>query len=317
MFKKIPYIRFIEGEDGQGVESGTADFTSGEPIQSTTENNSQQESSQQSSEGSQSSHNPNWDELKNELPDEFIWNKVRPHLERFDKNNNSRFEKVQQQFAPYQPLIENQVPFEQIQQAFQLRHELANNTRGMFERLGQTLGIDGSRLQKLFEAEQEQQESQGLRNGIPEGEEEALDPRIEQMKRQQDAMTAYLAQQWEQANQQQAAIQQQQNEQRWFSETTEVLDKFNVQDKEERNWAVNFAIMQAQQTGKPVDIEAGVRAMRAFQGQAIQNRRYAPPVSDGTGNFIADQVDFKQLASNRESLDDYVVQQLKKLNGGN
>ena len=316
MFKRIPYIRFIEGEDGQGAESGTEDFTSGEPIQSTTNNDSQQESGQ-SHESSQSSHNPSWDELLNELPDDFIKNKVRPHLEKFDRNNNSRFEKVQQQFAPYKPLIDNQVRFEEIQQAFQLRHELANNTRGMFERLGQTLGIEGSRLQKLFEAEQEQQESQGLRNGIPEGEEEPLDPRIEQMKKQQEAMTAYLAQQWEQANQQQQFIQQQANEARWFNETKDALDKFDVQNKEERNWAVNFALMQAQQTGKPVDIEAGIRAMRAFQGQAIQNRRYAPPVSDGTGNYIADQVDYNKLAKNSDDLNDYVVEKLKQLNGGN
>ena len=187
----------------------------------------------------------------------------------------------------------------------------------MFERLGTALGIDGQRLQKLFEAEQEQQESQGLRNGIPEGEEEPLDPRIEQMKRQQEAMTAYLAQQWEQANQQQAAFEQQQNETRWFNETKDVLDKFGVQNKEERNWAVNFAIMTAQQTGKPVDVEAGIRAMRQFQGQAIQNRRYAPPVSDGTGNYIADQVDFNEMAKDKDSLNDYVVAKLKQLNGGN
>ena len=294
-------------DGGQGSEQST----------STYESTNNETSNGQSNESQQSSHNPSWDELLNDLPDDFLKNKVRPHLEKFDRNNNSRFEKVQQQFAPYKPLLDNGVPFQDIQQAFQLRHELANNTRGMFERLGTALGIDGQRLQKLFEAEQEQQESQGLRNGIPEGEEEPLDPRIEQMKRQQEAMTAYLAQQWEQANQQQAAFEQQQNETRWFNETKDVLDKFGVQNKEERNWAVNFAIMTAQQTGKPVDVEAGIRAMRQFQGQAIQNRRYAPPVSDGTGNYIADQVDFNEMAKDKDSLNDYVVAKLKQLNGGN
>ena len=298
-----------EAVDTQGSEQSTG-----------TENTSSQETTQHSETQSQNeSHNPNWDELLNELPDDYIKNRVRPHLEKFDRNNNSRFEKVQQQWAPYQPLVDNKVSFEDVQQAFQLRHNLTNNTRQFFEQLGQTLGIEGSRLQALFNNEQQEQQpnnGQGLRNGIPEGEEEPLDPRIQQLKRQQEAMQAYLAEQWAGAQQQQAFIQQQQNEARWYNETKEVLDKFNVADKEERNWAVNFAIMQSQQTGKPVDIEAGIRAMRSFQGQAIQNRRYAPPVSDGTGNFIAETVDFKELAKNRDNLDDYVVQKLKQLNGG-
>ena len=57
--------------------------------------------------------------------------------------------------------------------------------------------------------------------------------------------------------------------------------------------------------------------MRSFQGQAIQNRRYAPPVSDGTGSYIADQVDFNELSKSKESLEDYVVAKMKQLNGGN
>lgn len=271
-----------ENVDNTQSQEPTSNVEGTQQVEETTQ---QPSTNQETETTSNPDYNPSWKELMDDLPDDFIRSRVKPHLEKFDKNNNSRFEKVQQQYEPYKPLIDHQIPFQDIQQAFQLRQRITENPREVFDYLAQHLGIDLSALNN------QPTERQGLDNQGEE--EEPLDPRIVEMQKQQQALLNFSAQQW----QKEQEFQRQQQEAQWYNEVKQGLDSENITDKQERNMAVQFGLMVAQETGRPFDLKAGIQRMRDFQGQAVARSasRNSPNVSSGTGGFVAEKPDLSTM----------------------
>ena len=319
MFKRIPFwVSNIEdaGESGGGQGESTAEHyqsfgNDNSESGSTTEYSSNESSGNENNEGSGGGINPNWKELLDVLPDEFIRNRALPVLDKWDRNNNQRFEKVQQQYAPYQQLVDNQIPFEDIQTAFMLRNEVQQNPQAIFERLAQHLGYDISKLTGNAS------ESQGLPNPEDNSDLEDLDPRLqgiaqqqEMMRRQQEAMLQMMTLD----KQREMQIAQQQQEQQWYQETVSTLDKLGVpKDGDERNRFVQFALMEQQRTGaSDVDFNSAWNAYRAWRGP--QANATAPDVTPGNGNFAAEKFDFSKMSN--EDVENLAIQKLRALNGG-
>lgn len=264
------------------------------------------ESTANSAPTQESNVNPNWNEALELLPDDMLRNRLTPVFEKWDKNNNSRFEKVQQEYAkydPYKPLIENEVPFEEIQLAWQLREQIANDPKVIFERLAQHLGYD---ISSLLNGEQ----SQGLVEDNPEG---TSNPEIAEIKRVQEMQNAYLAQQY----QREQEIQQQQWEKEQYDKTAAELNKLEeTYGKFDRNRAVQFAIFESNQTGKPVNIETGVKALMAYNDEIIKSRanNTAPNVFSGTGGMPSGQVDTSKMSD--DEVVKYAAALAKAKNGG-
>jgi hypothetical protein len=250
----------------------------------------------------ESSVNPNWNEALELLPDEFLKNKLTPVFKKWDDNNNSRYEKVQQEYAPYKALVENNVPFDQIQLAFRLRNEISENPQVVFERLASHLGYDITKLNG--------EQSQGLEE---DSNEDPLDPRIAEMQRVQEMQNAYLAQQYQKEQQ----IEAQRQEQAMYQETVAEFNKLTeTYGNFDRNRAVQFAIWESEKTGGEVNLEQGVKAMLEFTGQAIKSsaNSTAPDVFSGTGGMPSGQVDTSKMSESE--LEKYVVARMKAMNGG-
>lgn len=285
-----------ENEVGQG-EANETEVNSEANLQSTAETTETQP---------ESSVNPNWKEALDVLPDDFLRGKLTPVFEKWDKNNNSRFEKVQQELSkydPYKPLIENNVPFEELQQAYQLRNEIANNPKVIFERLAQHLGIDVS---ELVNGEQ----GQGLEEINPEG---TVDPRLTQIQQTQEAQTAYLAQ----IHAERQAIEQEKQETLFFNETKAELDKLTATYGDfDRNRVVAESLRLSEMTGKPIDLEAGVKSLRAYEDEVIKRsaNRNAPQVFSGGGGLPSAAVDTSKMTD--DEVIAYAAARAKAMNGG-
>jgi hypothetical protein len=249
----------------------------------------------------ESSVNPNWNEALEVLPDDYLKGKLTPIFEKWDRNNNSRYEKVQQEFAPYKALAENKVPFEEIQLAFRLRNEISENPQVIFERLAQHLGVDLTKLNG--------EQSQGLEDEP----EESVNPELAELRRRQDMQEAYLAQQYQREQQ----IEQQKQETNWYNETKTHLDKLTeTYGQFDRNRAVQEALWVSERTGKPFDLETGVKSMFEYRDQLIKTsaNNSAPDVFSGTGSMPSGAVDTSKMTD--EEVIQYAAARAKAKNGG-
>jgi hypothetical protein len=289
----------------EGIPEGQGEGTQEQIDGSQTEDQSTADSGNQSQQ--ESSVNPNWNEALELLPDEFLKNKLIPVFTKWDNNNNSRFEKVQQdysRFDPYKPLVENNVPIEEIQLAWQLRNEISNNPQTVFERLAQHLGVD---VAGLLNGEQ----GQGLEEENPEG--TVNDPRIAEIQRVQELQNAYLAQQM----QREEAIQQQQWETQTYNETKAELDKLTeTYGNFDRNRVVQEALWVSERTGQPVNLEAGVKSLRSFEDDVRKNsaNNSAPNVFSGTGGLASGIIDTSKMTE--DEVIALSVARMKAKNGG-
>lgn len=151
------FISYIEGEGEGGGDSGESEYNLGVPDDYGQEQ--QQEQNTDSGEQPEVKDNPAWQEVYDLLPSEFH-PLIAPKLKGWDDN----FAKVQSQFAPYKPLIENNVPFNAIQTSMNLANLINSNPRAVWEELGQRFGFSGQGQQQVEEqkpVEQEQQEENG------------------------------------------------------------------------------------------------------------------------------------------------------------
>lgn len=264
-------------------------------------------------ESTDTGRNPNWNSFYEALPDEMLRNKITPILETYDRNNNSRFEKVQQKYSPYAELIENNVPFDDIKLAFQLRQEVMDNPQFMFERLANHLksqGVDISTILKLEE------QGQGLEN-LGDEEDQINDPRLTALQTQQEQLMRFMAEKEDKEQQAIAARQQEQQETTWKNQTIDTLDSLETKyGKFDRNKLVSFAVMESNQTGSDVDFEKSLVSMREFAQDTVKGMGSfnAPRVFSGTGSMASGRVDTKGMTD--EQVNAYVAARAKAMNGG-
>lgn len=266
-----------------------------------------------SQESTGTGYNPNWDEALSGLPPEFH-DKLKPVFGKWDQSANQRYEKVQQEYAPYKVLAENQVSIDEVRQAFELRNQLSANPQEMFNRLASHLGIDLNRLSAGNAAQNPNgDESQGLNADDPEDE----DPRYTQLKRQNEAVIQYLAMQEQEQERIQQTQQQQKMEESWYNDTKSQLDSLeSTYGKFDRNRAVQFAIWEAERTGQELSLEAGVKAMNEFRSNAIQTsaNQSAADVFSGNGSLASGRVDTKNMSD--AEFEQYAIAKIRAKNGG-
>lgn len=76
---------------------------------------------------------PAWDEILTDLPDE-IQTMLRPKLAEWDRGVQEKFQQIHQQYDPYKPLVENNIPLDQVQQALFLAHQLDTNPADLVQK---------------------------------------------------------------------------------------------------------------------------------------------------------------------------------------
>lgn len=255
--------------------------------------------------------NPNWNEFYEALPDDMLRNKITPILETYDRNNNSRFEKVQQQYSPYKELVDNEVPFEDIKLAFQLRQEIMDSPQVIFERLAQHLQSQGINIAEVLKLEDQ---GQGLEN--QDDFEDEIDPRLTAIQNQQQQLVSFLANKEAEEQQRQEQYRQEQQEADWKEQTLSTLDSLETKyGKFDRNKLVSYAVMESNQTGK-IDLEQSLISMREFAQETVKGLGSfnAPNVFSGTGSMPSGRIDTKGMTD--EQVNAYVAARAKAMNGG-
>lgn len=251
--------------------------------------------------------NPAWDEVLNVLPQEFH-NQVTPAFKKWDEN----FSKVQSQYAPYKPLVEKNIPFEQIDKAMQIAHLLNVNPQLVYQELHQRFG------QQQSEQGQEEEENEDQEE-LEEGEFDLTkDPRWLAQQEQIGQMQQYLQSQFEQ--QQELELQQAiANEWQQLEKTAnggQPFDEFTRTEIINRaNW---LSEMEEQRTGREVepDLAKGYQSYQQFVSQ-VRNQRpnnTAPDVLSGNGGVPQQKTDFSKM--NSSGMQDFIINQLKAMNQG-
>lgn len=103
---------------------------------------------------------PNWQSILDQIPPEFHERVLLPKFKEWDQN----FAKVQSDYAPYKPLLENNVPFDNIQKAFQLAELLNSNPKAVYDELGNRFGFNSGQGQQQVEDNEEQEDQQDIGN---------------------------------------------------------------------------------------------------------------------------------------------------------
>jgi len=160
MFTIPPYFIMQiddEGDNGGGGNTDSNDFADdlGVPyVEPTVETTDEAPTNTQTE--SEGSVNPAWQKVLDVLPQEFH-KQVLPEFTQWDKN----FAEVQSKYAPYKPLLENNVSMEDIQSSIQLAQFISSDPQAVYEELGRRYGFGQEQGQPQVDdskqAEQEQE----------------------------------------------------------------------------------------------------------------------------------------------------------------
>lgn len=104
---------------------------------------------------SEVSVNPAWQKVLDVLPQEFH-KQVLPEFTQWDKN----FAEVQSKYAPYKPLLENNVSMEDIQSSIQLAQFLSSDPQAVYEELGRRYGFGQEQGREQVNEPNQQQEQE-------------------------------------------------------------------------------------------------------------------------------------------------------------
>lgn len=249
-------------------------------------------------------YNPSWNEALELLPDDYLRDKVKPVFEKWDTNNNERYTKLQQQYEPYKELIEHNVEFDRIKAAFEFQNKIANSPEEAFKALGTHLGYDIDAVMNAIA---------GQGQGETPNPDDAEDPRLTELRKNQEGMLNLLAEQELSRQQKEQEIQEKQ----YYTETVTELDRLTEKYGQfDRNRAVREALWVSEQSGKPVDLEAGVRALAELAKTAFKNSpsANAPGVFAGNGSLASGRVDTSKMSD--KEFQDYAVARMTAINGG-
>lgn len=231
-----------------------------------TDNTEIQEQNQDNSEVKIS---PAWQEVLDKLPSEFH-PQITPKLNEWDQN----FAKVQSEFAPYKPLIENKVPYEAIENSMQLARYMNADPRAVWEELGKRYGFNSAEQgQQQFEEEDQEQEE-------PDPTDLTKNPQFAQL---QQAYQSLQSQMQATLQQQEEARAQREVENEWNTLETKLGSKLN---DDVRTEIVRRAVYIGDQRGDGnYSIEEGYNDYAAWVNR-VRNQRAnntAPSVLSGNG----------------------------------
>jgi hypothetical protein len=84
---------------------------------------------------------PAWQEILNGVPED-LHPLLRNKLEAWDRGVEAKLQGVRQEYEAYQPLVENEVPFEAVEQALWLAQQLEQNPDAVVQQAIDAFGLD-------------------------------------------------------------------------------------------------------------------------------------------------------------------------------
>lgn len=188
MFTRIPlrlrFIEAVEGGESGGSEAEQAPVENAEPAQQT----------------EQPTGNPAWEGIRSQL-DPISFSRIEPELSKFDQSVQSRIQSVNEQLKPWKPFIDQEVQPELVQTALQLQENLNANPAAIYQYLGDFLQKTG---RMPTQSEVQKADAAGEIEG--DGEEEATNPELDELRQGQEQILQFFA------AQQQAEIEKQADE---------------------------------------------------------------------------------------------------------
>lgn len=233
------------------------------------------------------SHNPAWDNFLGELPDAYH-GVAKKHLGEFDRGVNQRFETLNQRYAPYKEIIEQQIPPQDLVAAYQLSNQFDADPMAVYERMGQFLQQQGYTPQQAQEAVEAAAEANGDDNF-----EEYRDPRVDELERKQEELLYSIRQQAEAQETEQI-----------FQETATSIDQFQQQHRLP-NWELAEVLDRAARMPQP-DLDAAFNSwnkVKANFGAASPGRDAPGVLSASGGNPATPARNFADLSKEEQRAD--------------
>jgi hypothetical protein len=320
MFTKFFPFNFISMIDGEGDNGGSSvDVDSGSDyfdelgVPPVVEQ--QQEDTNYSVESGQNSEDkipPAWGKLFEVLPEQFQKHPtVRETLKEWDNN----FAKVQSDYAPYKPLLENQISMEDIQNSIELTRLINANPRYVFDELGKRYGFNAEQGQQQVE----NQEEEGNEDEIPPNLLELENnPTLKAMQEQLNEFQQMFARQ-EEAKQEQQIVQQAQQE--IASEWNQLYQQLNIPQGKDlpqnvKEEIVRRSVAIGDETGTYSLIE-GYKQYADFVNYVRNTRanNTAPTVMPGNGALPSTKKNLGQMSEDERV--DHIAAMAKALAEGN
>jgi len=262
----------------------------------------------------QSNGHPAWQEILDTIPDPGLQELIKPKLEEWDKGVQQKLQQVREPYEPYQELVKNEIPKEEIEQALWIAHMFNTNPQEIVQKAIENFNLD------FVPKGQVQQQQVSSSHDLDDEDEDYEDNSSSLSGLENHPAFKAMMEKVEQANQiltQQQQKEQQEQEQTEFEQYLENLHKGeNGETVEFDDLYVASLMQQGMDANDAIQsyqnlIKAGVE--KATGGQ--QQQQQAPPVvmggNSGSGTGIpANDVNMGKM--NRGSVNDLAIEFLQK-----
>jgi len=299
--KSFPFITTIgeEGDNGGGTDTSIDDLGVPETIDVPDTSNASVDES-----NNEVKPSPAWQKVLDVLPSEFH-KQILPEFDKWDKN----FAEVQSKFAPYKPLVDNNVTFEDIQNSFKLAEMINVNPRAIYDELGKRFGFANVE-QGLQQIEAQQNQEPAPHELGEEFPDISKHPQFVQLQQMVNNFQQSFEQ--NQLQQQQYAVQRQ-AEQEINTEWQQLESKLGRQLPEDvKTEIINRAVIIGDRTGN-YSVEAGYTDYANFVNRVRNSRANAtaPTVLSGNGGIPVPQNNIGKMS--REERVDYIASYAENL----
>ena len=299
-----------EGDNGGGIDTAPEFDPLGvpEPVVEP-----QQTEQQADSQDSEDKIPPAWGKLFEVLPEQFQKHPtVRETLKEWDNN----FARVQSEYAPYKPLLENKISMDDIQNSIELSRLISANPRYVYDELGKRFGFAPEQGQQ--QVENQDNEDEGEDPNQPNLLELENNPTLKAMQEQLNQFQQMFAQQ-EQAKQEEAsrvaAQQEVQNE--W----NQLYQQLRIPEGQElppqvKNEIIRRSVAIGDQTGN-YSLMNGYKDYAEFVNYVRNTRanNTAPTVMPGNGAMPSTKKNLGQMSEDERV--DTIAAMAKALAEGN
>lgn len=224
--------------------------------------------------GGSSGINPAWSEMLSAIPEEHH-SQVIPHLQKWDKGVQDRFNQVHSQYEGYKPFVENQVTPDEIQFAMGLLNAVNSEPHAVRQAIDSWIEQEGIAAPDQ-QGEPQPQGEQGQQNGQFDL---ASHPEYQQMSQVVQEMAQILVGQREQEQQSQ--------------EDQQLETELNALREQHGDYDEPFVLsrMAAGKTGEEAVAEYNQFVQQVLSGQ----RKPGPKVLGGGGSLPQNNIDVKKL----------------------
>ena len=222
--------------------------------------------------GTGESLNPAWSPLLEKLPSS-LHPMVTPELKSWDQKFQEQLQQVHSQYEPYKQLIDNQVPADTLQQAWQLFNLINENPQLVYDQMGQYYGLGGQGQQEQQPNNPNPEEEPGFDFNNPEAD-ISQHPKFQELMQNQQMLAQFLVEQQQQEASKQAEVQIE-------SEISAVKEKYPYLNE--------LQMIQLAMGGNMSITQAAEQLNAQRESWLTESRRPAPQVFSGGGSVPAQQ----------------------------